>query len=758
MQELFLNKLRNGEYISSLLFTNIKENYSEIIPDNFDLDKYNEKILDIKYLIYKNYFDNMYKNIDSNIHLDEEQIKAILAEEDYSLILAGAGTGKTTTMASKAKYLVDVKGIDPNQILIISYTKKATDELIKRINVDFEIPVKISTFHSIGYEYIRNYFKTKKCYVVDDNLKNKIFLNYFKEKIFPYKDKLREMMYLFNKNQVHEKWIFGKYMQENFDKFETFEEYFKAYKIQRRLSVSDLQAHIASVIERDYNQEYIFTINDELVKSKGEAIIANYLFTHNIPYKYEKIYKKLVDNYRIYKPDFTLNLGGEEVYLEYFGLSDCKEDELNTYKKIMNKKIEYHKRHHNLFISIDSMPGEDIVETLENELLKLGFKLKKKSYEEIFDALLDRRPLTEIFHLKNLFYEIISTIKSSPNRKNIIKIVNDYIQNFDEEEQDICKRQFNYIYEFYKYYQDILFKTPDQYGIDFEDMIYYARECILKLDNGNFNYKYLIIDEYQDVSFEKYSLAQTIVNKNNAKITAVGDDWQTIYSYSGSKISYIYNFEKYFKGAKILNISKTYRNSQELINYTGKFIMRNEDQIKKQLISNKNLDNPIVFKIFDEGNEIKALKNIILNIYKTNPTHNILILARKNSMIKEIFNDKDFFDDVGTKVKLMNYDDLIIDAMTIHKSKGLTADEVIIMGLNQYFPSDEYYKFWMTKLFANKIEKENIAFAEERRVFYVGLTRTKNKVYLLVNSNPKYRSPFINEIYNITKVEAYQNI
>lgn len=161
MKDLFLYKLNNMQYISLFLFNNIKENYSEIIPTNFDLNIYNENILNKEYYKYKEYFDNMYNEIDPNIHLDDEQIKAILADEDYSLILAGAGTGKTTTMASKVKYLVDIKGINPNKILVISYTKKATEELIRRINIDFEIPAKISTFHSIGYEYIRNYFKTK---------------------------------------------------------------------------------------------------------------------------------------------------------------------------------------------------------------------------------------------------------------------------------------------------------------------------------------------------------------------------------------------------------------------------------------------------------------------------------------------------------------------------------------------------------------------------------------------------------------------
>lgn len=126
----------------------------------------------------------MYKEINDSVKLDKEQIKAILADGKYSLIIARAGTGKTTTMASKVKYLVDIKKVDPSKILVMSYTKKATEELDSRINDDFNIPV-VTTFHNLAYTYIRKMFYDRKCYVVDNNLKNQIFLDHFKEKIFP---------------------------------------------------------------------------------------------------------------------------------------------------------------------------------------------------------------------------------------------------------------------------------------------------------------------------------------------------------------------------------------------------------------------------------------------------------------------------------------------------------------------------------------------------------------------------------------------
>ena len=108
-------------------------------------------------------------------------------------------------------------------------------------------------------------------------------------------------------------------------------------------------------------------------------------------------------------------------------------------------------------------------------------------------------------------------------------------------------------------------------------------------------------------------------------------------------------------------------------------------------------------------------------------------------------------DAIGTKIEYVGYEDISIDGMTIHKAKGLASDQVIIIGLDPSFPNNNIFFFWLEYLFRSKPQKEKIPFAEERRLFYVALTRTKNYVYLLVNENPNLRSPFINEIYGIIK-------
>lgn len=264
MKEVFVCKFNNKEYISKFLYDIVK---GELDLSRFDIDKYNNMILENEYNKYKDYFLNMYNEIDDNVKLDKEQIKAILADEKYSLIIAGAGTGKTTTMASKVKYLVDIKHVDPSKILVMSYTKKATEELESRINGDFNIPAVVTTFHSLAYTYIRKIFYDRKCYVVDNNLKNQIFLDYFKEKIFPFKDRVKEVIDVFDKNKIYKNFVFSEYFINNYFKYSTYDEFFNAYKNHKLEEARErgLKQTVDSLIEKRLNGEYIRTIKVKLL-------------------------------------------------------------------------------------------------------------------------------------------------------------------------------------------------------------------------------------------------------------------------------------------------------------------------------------------------------------------------------------------------------------------------------------------------------------------------------------------------------------
>lgn len=271
--------------------------------------------------------------------------------------------------------------------------------------------------------------------------------------------------------------------------------------------------------------------------------------------------------------------------------------------------------------------------------------------------------------------------------------------------------------------------------IDFDDMIIKATKCIEKEGKIN-NYKYIIIDEYQDTSLVRFLLIKSILDKTNAKLMVVGDDFQSIYRFTGCDLSLFINFKDYFEDAKIMKIENTYRNSQELITIAGDFIMKNKNQIKKNLVSTKHIENPIKIIYYE------SIKDTLYNLIETIDTP-ILILGRNNNDVNMIIDNRMKLLDNGT-LKLVEYPDKKIKYLTVHKSKGLEEENVIIINLEDKllgFPSQ--IKDDKVLRFVNK-NLEKYPYSEERRLFYVALTRTKNNVYLLVPK--KNKSIFVQEV------------
>ena len=271
--------------------------------------------------------------------------------------------------------------------------------------------------------------------------------------------------------------------------------------------------------------------------------------------------------------------------------------------------------------------------------------------------------------------------------------------------------------------------------IDFDDMIIKATKCIE--EGGKIsNYKYIIIDEYQDTSLVRFLLIKSILDKTKAKLMVVGDDFQSIYQFTGCDLSLFINFKDYFKEAKIMKIENTYRNSQELVTIAGNFVMKNKNQIKKNLVSKKHINKPIKIICYEN------IKDTFYNLITTINT-SILILGRNNNDINMLIDNRIKLLEDGT-LKLVDSPNKKIKYLTVHKSKGLEEENVVIINLENKllgFPSQ--IKDDKVIRFVNK-NNERYPYSEERRLFYVALTRTKNNVYLLVPN--KNKSIFVQEI------------
>ena len=389
----------------------------------------------------------------------------------------------------------------------------------------------------------------------------------------------------------------------------------------------------------------------------------------------------------------------------------------------LKRKIDYNldiMTFHKLAITLINNPdmkisNEYYLKFIINEYFNSYGKYNKKQNKLIKRILQEM----DIDNLKKLIFTFINLYKSNYNDIN-------YLLNLYQKSHFINKIYFKIILEIYHIYNQEI-ESSNLY--DFNDMIKIATNNI----NNNIiktNYKYIIIDEFQDTSLNRFKLIDAIMKQNNAKIFVVGDDYQSIYRFSGCNLDIFLNFNKLVSNLNIINLDYNYRNPKEIIDVANSFIMKNKNQIKKETICLKNINKPI--KICFYKNKRTAIEKILKYI-----DTKYLILGRNNKD-KDLFNvqDKPF--------------------LTIHKSKGLEEDNIILINLtnnNNSLPS----KIKNHKIINKLIKTDYYPYEEERRLFYVALTRTRNNIYLLV---PKSNySIFIKELMkNYKNYIEYINI
>ena len=334
----------------------------------------------------------------------------------------------------------------------------------------------------------------------------------------------------------------------------------------------------------------------------------------------------------------------------------------------------------------------------------------KKEYEEIIKS-------NELTILKNNIISLIKMIKCNNILiSRLIKLKNRCIDKKD-------KIFYFFAISIYQLYEEEL---ASERKIDFDDMIVYAKELV-KRHGFRRNYKYILIDEYQDISKIRFELILAILNGTNAKLMCVGDDYQSIYGFSGSNLSIFLDFFKYFPEGTRIDIRNTYRNSYELVRTSVKFIKKNPYQLRKDIHANFLYKYPIVLVYYD--NFLKTYNDLFNYLYLENEKK-VLVLARYNKDLETIKKE----DHKGIETRYL----------TVHMAKGLEEDNVILVKF-----SNDYLGF-PSKIENNRLlsiitdNNEDTPYAEERRLFYVALTRCKKRIFILVpRDNP---SIFLKEI------------
>ena len=726
----------------------IEENDINYLENFQKIREHNKNYIEKNLKLNEEYFDNIFLPLDKNIKLDSEQRSAILKDEDYNLIIAGAGSGKTTTMIAKIKYLIDKKGVNQNEILAISFAKKNASELKEKLRNNFKINVDVTTFHKLGLEIILKHDR-KKFKVYDENKKDKFIMDYLKNKVYKNEKDLNNLLNFL---------IF--YLGENEDikKFKTHEEYCLYLRNKLFNTVKgDLEKYNSNVTKKRKQDRK--TIIGEKLRSKEEVEIANFLFLNGLEYEYEKRYDAFLPDNKLYCPDFTIKQGENIIYLEHFGINENGTSELYSKKGLdkyineisMKKELHKNKCTKLIYTFSNFNDGRPLLVHLKEMLIKNNFILKRVDQKDIFIKLFESSESPSLVKFKNLISQFISNIKLNEYNNDDFNYL---LSNVIDNRMKLFLKCVRPIYFNYQY-------TLAQYNfIDYDDMIIRATN-IIDSKQLDFKYKYIIIDEYQDISQERFELIQHLSNKLKAKITAVGDDWQAIFSFAGSDVDLFENFKETFGYRSLTKIVNTYRNSQELIDIASEFIQKDNDNIKKTLHSNKHLDKPICVLQYDDqiGEVIEkkaiAIMQAINSILKIDNNANIILLGRYNKDMEELYNTNHFIKN-KERIVCTKYPNANIDFYTVHKAKGLEADYVIIINAinSTYgFPSkiedDELFDIFKKK-------KEKFEFAEERRLFYVALTRTKNKIFIITSN--KRPSEFIIELMEYNNVEFLEKL
>lgn len=516
---------------------------------------------------------------------------------------------------------------------------------------------------------------------------------------------------------------------------------------------SNLGVYIKTVaMKREAN---IKTLTGEYLRSFQELDIANFLYLHNLEYEYERPYPHPMSNTRKkYTPDFYIQQGENCVYLEHYGISEDHQSDifsptdLKKYIKSIQDKRNLHKEHHTTLIETWSVYNDhrQLIDHLRDVLAENGFGLEIRDLTEVYEKIVATEKDKYISKLSEFLNRFIGLFKSAGYGKE------DFVR-LKENANPRTELFLSIAEPIYEYYQEQLHQTNH---IDFADMIndayLYLKE--FKEQGKSLHYKYIIIDEFQDIARQRFNLTKELADVTHARVIAVGDDWQSIFAFAGSDITLFLKFKEIMGSGKELQINHTYRNSQQLIDIAGAFIQKNSSQIKKNLISSKSLIDPIVLVPYDDSSNI--MQNLADVVTETigeiceeyGYESKILLVGRYGFDMKNLLNTKKFTEIQKGRskheIRCVQYPKAKLAFMTAHGAKGLGYDNVILLNMREGkfgFPcqidDDPILKLVMH-------DDLSIPFAEERRLFYVTLTRTKNHLYI---ATPKYHpSRFILEL------------
>lgn len=669
--------------------------------------------------------------------------------------------------------------------MLLAFNKKAAEEMESRIKKYGELDFKNArTFHSLAFQLV----KPKETRLFDEKDKGESFKlqSQFVQEIIKnaIDDEFKQKMYKFFREETDELNYLGEFLSKD------------DYLIYRR------------------NHQQI-TLRGDHVKSLGCKYIGDFLFEHGIKHRYRYVWYWLNGGKGNYRPDFTV-LGNVNIPTIIFEHWEIDENNFNHpipeywkiswlgYKATMDKKREHWKLHNQknpqnpvylIETSIaDLKYGRDYFENIiRSKLSNIGIFLNKLDGEELYKRL-DSIHLAKMTGMFMQFIQKAKKQRLSPDDldKKISHVRNERVRTFSELANNV-----------YSEYSNELIKTK---SIDFDDLIERAIKiihnthgnCEINIEkNRNIklnDIKYLMIDEYQDFSLLFFELINSIRTYNKKiRLFCVGDDWQAINAFAGSNLRYFNNFNQYIDASEHKSLLKNFRSLFNIVEFANYF-MRGKGEKAQAHNQHNGLHHGLIYKCYTNSIFIQQRPNMKGSVEEKFDKRFFTLIKKENgeiinydskleigkmlkachSIITQHKNIEKKIGILSRKTKLSSYYDSLtkfkrklketcleypaynhfddnIHVGTTHSYKGREADIIIMLNVNQgdyptIHPDEELYEvFGMTS--SDVLE-------EEKRLFYVGVTRAKEELYILCEEGVE--SNFLDDMQLIEYEVKYQ--
>ncbi len=662
--------------------------------------------------------------------LDEQQVEAVVACEDAQLVLASAGSGKTMSLLAKIEYLHRELDIPAEKILAISFTKKTVEELIERCSVK---NVEFRTFHALGNSILQEHqseYLAKRRLISESQILEFLWtrlLELCKDTGFA--------------RMVNDYVLFYYSTPVAPGDFNNYSQKIRLNRLYLRSTI------LAEKMKQNYNaiskNHRATALNGEQVRNKEEELLANWLYIHQISYEYRREISGLKQ-----RADFTIG----DVYLDIFALDQNGNSLLGAeYQKVVSLRRKRYRRNKLKQIELHSWEWGALVafERLVRNLQKYGINPQ-------------RRPELEILRTVQKYYgseferflkQLATFLSLYKNGLHDMAKIRQRVARFSKYEKYRATLFLDIFERLFADYSDYLEQNR---LYDFADMINDATELVRSEQSCMSGYEYILLDEVQDLSPNRLRLVREILQKNpRCRLFAVGDDWQSIYRFTGSNLELIECFESYFgRHVRRSLIETTHRFGSPTIEKSSGFVQKNPAQASKK-VRGLRVETPIKIILSEPDmqnrqSELdgfrKALKDM-LEVYSEDE-----LLRMKLQIISRFNHDLKFIEAApeikidGERVawRLESGKLLRFEFCSIHKSKGITRDIVIVLNMNDDLmgmPAQRENDPLIDMLLS---DREKYPFAEERRLFYVALTRARRATYLIAKA--KKPSPFLLEL------------